>query len=211
MKNINKKKAGVSLGIISGLVITMMLVYSLSTTTTLEIVPTDDGKSWHIIFEGNLAQAAEADPGAGAGGILGVYFVNHSAAYTYTANDSSTFETWATAAGLGYANADDFNLEIDHSTDFNIVVRIRGNRTMCDNPAAAHVDANLRVNLSSAGAANLDIDALTAMTPVITQNDSGCEFIWMNFNLKVDQAAGKLSIDRDQTADITAIVFSAYY
>jgi len=126
-------------------------------------------------------------------------------------NDSSILETWATDNGLGYTDSDDFNIEIEHSVDFDIVVRIRGNRTMCDNPAGAHVDANLRVNISSAGAANLDIDALTAMTAVITQNDSACEYIWMNFNLKVDQAAGKLNIDRDQTADITAIVFSAYY
>lgn len=202
-----ERKAGISLGIVSGLIIGILLLYS--TMPVPVIVPTDDGKSWHIIFEGNLVQAAEATPGAGVGGILEVFFVNKSAnpATDYARNDSSELETWATAANLGYASVDDFNLEIEHSVDFTIVVRVRGNETMC-NRVDDFMDEYLRVNITSA---DLNINALTAMSPLVTFNDTSKKSIWMNFYLEQDAAAGNLNIARDETAQITAIVFSAYY
>jgi len=203
-----EKKAGISLGTVFALIIAMLLLYS--TMPTPVIVPTDDGKSWHIIFEGNLAQAAEANPGAGVGGILEVFFVNKSVnpATDYARNDSSIFETWATAADLGYASADDFNLEIAHSVDFTIVIRVRGNETMANDAGGDFVDTYLRVNITSA---DLNINALTAMTPLVTYNDTAKDFIWMNFYLEQDASAADLNIARDETAQITAIVFSAYY
>ena len=202
------KKAGISWGIVSGIIIATLLLYN--TMPVPVMVPTDDGKSCHIVFEGNLVQAAEANPGAGVGGILEVFFVNKSVNPTtdYARNDSSIFETWATAAYLGYASADDFNLEIAHSVDFTILIRVRGNETMCDNASGNFKDTYLRVNITSA---NLNINALTAMTPVITYNDTARPFILMNFYLDQDAGAANLNIARDETAQITAIVFSAYY
>lgn len=169
-------------------------------------------RSWHVIWEGSLTDlvmAAEADPGVGASGILSVYIINHTATpdTTYTQNASGTLEAWCAAAGLGYANADDTNVEIDHSTDFDILTRVRGNKTHCWN-GTAFIDAYLRVRISSA---DLNLAADTVATGVPTDNDSGKSFIWVNFYIDEDQGASNLNIARDETAEITNIKFEAYY
>jgi len=200
------KKRGLQIGMIIA-VATVTLMGFAGQYPRLE--KTDDGRSWHVIWEGNLAQAAEATPGAGAGGILGVYIMNHTAtpATAYDDNDSANFETWATEHDLGYANADDTNIDIAHSTDFDIVVRVRGNQTHCWD-GSQWVDSYLRVRVSSS---DLNLAADTEATLVVSENDSGKSFLWVNCYIDEDQAAGNLNIARDETAEITSIKFEAYY
>jgi len=205
-RNIDKKKAGISLGLVVGLVMVMMFLYITAPRPMIE--PTDDGKSWHLVWSGSLAKAAEGNPGGS--GILGVYFVNDSTS-NFANNDSSILETWATDNNLGFVTADNFNEEMAHSVDFDIVVRVRVNETQADDGAGNFNDAWIRVNISSPGAGNLDINGGTAMTKVVTHNDTALPYIWLNFNIKEDQAAGKLNLARDQSADITYINLSAYY
>ena len=144
------------------------------------IEPTDEG-TWHVVWRGSLADAAEADPGAGASGFLGFYLLNHTAspATAYDENDSSVFETWATTAGLGYANADEFNIEITHSVALDFVFRGRGNKTNCWN-GTDFIDAHCRVNLTVSGV--LTISDVTG-TLVVTYNDSGQNYLWYNVYL----------------------------
>ena len=208
-----KTKYGTIKGIRIGMVlflVTVIFVLGMFPHPVIEQI--DDGRSWHVIWEGSLSdlvQAAEADPGAGASGILSVYFTNNTATpdTAYNENDSATLEAWCAAAGLGYANADDANVEIDHSTDLDIVVRVRGNKTHCWN-GTAFIDAYLRVRVSSA---DLNLAADTVSTGVPSYNDSGMTYLWVNFYIDEDQGAANLNIARDETAEITSIKYEAYY
>lgn len=164
----------------------------------------DDGKSWHVIWEGNLAQAAEATLGAGEGGILEIYFVNHSATHVYP-NLTTTIEGWCDGAGLGYANADDFNVELAHSTLFDVVVKVRGNKTQCWRTDKFY-DIDLRVRWTSS---DLSVGADTAMTGTVLTNNTGYDYLWMAF---YDANSGSgFSLPKDTTYDIDSIKFEAYY
>ena len=201
--NKNKFKiGGIRVGIVSMLIIATFVI-SMMPHPTIE--QTDDGKSWHVLWEGSLADIAraEADPGSGASGILEVYIYPHDVdpGTTYAENTSATLET----ASLGYADADDTNIDIPHSTAFDIVVRVRGNKTHCWN-GTDFIDSYLRVNITSA---DLSISALSAMTGVISENNSGKNYLWMNFY--INGGGSGYSIIRDATAEITAIKFEAYY
>ena len=167
----------------------------------------NDGPSWHIVWEGSFGQAAEADLGSGVGGILEIFFANHSAAPAtcYDENDSSVIEGWCDTAGLGYANADDFNVELAHSTTFDVVIRVRGNKTQCWRSDKFY-DTDLRVRWTSA---DLSVGGDTEMTGVVSQNDSGIDFLYMNFY--DDNSGSGYSLSKDASADITSIKFEAYY
>lgn len=205
-KNIgNKKKAGVRVALVTALVIGMMFSYVVY-FQNLSIVPTDDGKGWKIVFDGNLAQAAEGNPGAGASGILEIFFINHSASNAYKlVNTSATLETWCDAANLGYANADDFNTELAHSVLFDIVIKVRVNKTHAWD-GAQFMDSQVRMNLTSA---DLGIGADTAMEKYVYTNNSANDYIWLCFWYDFGNAGYDLS--KDQSADITSIKLQAYY
>jgi len=199
----HKKRNKIGYGLVFFLVMGMLFAYFTFPSPTFV---KKDG-SWHVIFEGNLAEAAEADPGAGASGILEIFIINHSATpgTTYTQNSSSTLEGWCTAAGLGYCNADDSNVDIAHSTAFDIVVRVRGNDTHCWRTDHWY-PADLKVEITCAG---LSIGADTDLTGVVSYNNSGADYLWMNFY--IDNSGSGYTISKGSTVEITSIKFSAYY
>ena len=164
------------------------------------LIPVHDEKGWHTICD--TATAAEADPGAGASGILSVYIMDESFA-DYTQNTSGTLET----ASWNYANADDANVDTKHTDDFGVLVRCRINKTHCWD-GAKFIGSYCRVRISSA---NLNLAADTVMTAYSSYNNTGQDYIWMNFWLSVDQSAANLNIIRDEAAEITSIKLEAYY
>lgn len=177
------KKAGASLGTIAGIVIVGILLVTGSIPTPR---PVNDETGWHIIWEGSLAQATEASLGATAGGFLEIFFVNRSAipntVYAFN-NTANIFETWADAnlkpAGVAthaYANADTFNLELKHSTLFDIVVRVRFNKTQCWD-GSKFIAADTRVNITCAGFATM---ADIVGTSLASRNNTGDSFLWTN-------------------------------
>jgi hypothetical protein len=178
------------------------MTFAYITLPTPKLV--NDGKTWHVLFEGNLASAAEADPGAGAGGILEIYLINHTDAVT-TQNTTATIEGWCDAAGLGYASADDFNTELAHSVAFDVCVRVRGNATQCKRGAIWH-GGDLKVEWTCSG---LSVGADTAMVGAITYNNTGASYLWMNF--EDDNSNAGFTLPKDASYDITSIKFSAYY
>jgi hypothetical protein len=190
-------KVGAVLGIIVGLIWASAGPYP-------QVV--NDDKGWHILFDGNLAQAAEGNPGAGASGILEIFFINHSAtnAYKYV-NTSATLESWCTTAGLGYASADDFNVELAHSVLFDICIKVRVNKTHAWD-GSKFIDSWVRMNITSA---DLGIGALTAMEKYVYYNNTGQTYIWLCFFYDFSNAGYDLS--KDESADITAIRLEAYY
>ena len=200
------KKAGVSLGTVAGVAIVATLL--ILTGPTPRIV-NEDGV-WQVVWEGNLASAAENDPGAGASGFLQIFFINHTAApaTAYDENTSATLETWCTANMPGktpYASADEFNVEIDHSTTFDILVRVRFNQTHAHN-GTAFVDSDTRVNITCSG--DLSIADATG-TNVVSHNTSGGTFIWIN--VYWNNGGAGYSINKDETFDVDEISIEAKF
>lgn len=181
---------GVSRGtIIAVFLVAFVMVMTMSYPMIVEVETEDDGKEWQIIWEGNLAMAAEASVAAGESGFLGIYFINYTASpgVDYSRNNTGDeFETWCTTNMPGktpYANADNFRLEIDHSTSFNILVRVRFNKTHAWN-GTAFIANDTRVEMqvnSSNWAVGSDITNATDGIVVPSRNDSGDEHIWINF------------------------------
>ena len=170
------RKAGVRWGTIFGIMIVVfMLVTRMIPTPVLE----HDDKSWHIVWRGSLAQAAEGTPTGG--GFLEFFMLNHSAtpATAYDDNVSGNFETWATANSGGYVNADAFNMHIAHSTAFDLVCRVRFNKTHCWNAGGGYFDGSrTRVNVTTSGGGITIADSTG--TNVESANNSGYTYIWIN-------------------------------
>jgi hypothetical protein len=197
-----KKRAGFRVGLIVALVIGVTFSYA-TFFQNVKIVNDEHTKSWHVIWEGSLADAAEANPGASAGGILEVFITNH------TATPATTYNTNLTeAAALGWAGADDSQINLAYGTYFDIVIKVRGNATQCQR-GATWWDSDLKVELSSDTGLVPQIGNLTPATGCIIVNASSNSFLWMNFYI---QGAGSgYYINKGATAQVTTIKFSAYY
>ena len=210
-KEKNSRKAGFrSMAFVSILVIGIMVSYMTLPTPVLE-QDTETG-SWHIVWEGNLAQAAEADPGAGASGFLSVYFHPHQAdsMTNYMENSSSNLETNCTDADLGFANADATEVDLVHSTGFDVLFRVKGNATNCK-VGAVWYDTNLKIQWTCAG---LSVGADTELTvsageAKTTANTSAFGCLYMNF-FDTNSGAG-FTITQDQTIEITSIKLLGYF
>ena len=162
-----------------------------------------DGRSWHVIWEGSLADALEEASIAGDGsGILCVYFVNTSDADGRTMNTSYTIQGWCNSSGLGYTNADDQQIDLKSATNFEIWVRIRANATIAKR-GASWFDSDIRVRITSA---DMSIGADTACTNYVSSNNSTYNFLYVNCVL-----VGPYTISKGATLQITAIKFEAYY
>lgn len=202
-------------GLVVGLVITMLIGYF---TLPHPVIKEEKEKTWHVVWEGTLAEATEADPGAGASGFLEIFFVNHSntGTTTYLTNVSSDMEDWCNASldvdgtGTGYyayAIADNFNLQLKHSTALDIVIRVRFNKTHAWN-GTDFVDADTRVNITASGG-GITILGTTSGTRAVTRNDTSDDYIWIN-NYWNNSNAG-YQLQKGGTCSITSISIQAKY
>lgn len=206
-KNVRKAR---NVALVCALVIGMMFTYT-SIIMNLGVELDEDTGSWYIIWEGNLAQAAEANPGVNTSGILSVYFHPHQVDIGgYLENSSSNLETNCTGAGLGFANADNTEVDLVHSTTFDVVVRVQGNNSNCK-VGGVFYDTNLKVQWTCA---DLSVSADTELTlgageAKTTANDTTYTYLYMNF---FDTNGGSgFTISQDQTIEITSIKLLAYY
>ena len=163
-----------------------------------------------MVWTPNNPLYAEANPGAGASGILEVFFINHSAANDYKdVNNSATLETWCTANGLGFANADDTEVDLAHSTSFDVVVRVRGNATHCKHDAVwFDSDLNVTITWSDEGYTDEQPDGNTT-NGVAAFNTSGFDFLYVNFYW--DNDGSGYTLTKGDTSEIASIEFAAYY
>ena len=222
MKTKQKQKAS---AIRSGLIVAIvlsMLTWTLLVPYTPTITIKDDGTptmSWHTIWKGDLtALATEKVLTAGTSGILEVFFINNTASpnNTYSINNSYTFEGWCNSSKLGFAGADDFYTELAHSVDFDIVVRVRANQTICANATGDYGvfnGARLRVNITSAA---LSLGTLTSMIRVESANTTGAGYMYCNYwinwtGVTYTPVATGFQIAADTSYTITEIRFEAYY
>ncbi len=138
--------------------------------------------------------AGDADPGAGASGLLEVLIVNHTNHPTYSSN-----VTDADSAVYGWGNSDSFSIEVPHGETFDIVVQARGNSTHTS------LDyTNMRVNITST---DLGISTDAAMTEY--EVGSSSDYIWGQY--VIDNGGSGYTISRDETASISSIKLQCYY
>jgi len=199
------KKAGIITMFIFGILFGLA-VYDIYVNEPVEM------KKWHTVAVWTPLDPlyAEADPGAGASGILEVFFINHSAGNDYKdVNTSATLESWCTANNLGYASADDTEVDIAHSTSFDIVVRVRGNATHCKRGATWYdSDVNVTITWSDESMADAQPDGQTT-SGTATFNDSNWAYLYVNFYW--DGSGSGYTIDKGETSEIESIEFAAYY
>ena len=176
-EKINRRKAGRSLSIVFGITITIMLiVFSMPKPVLVE---NEETETWHVIWKGTLAEAAEGDPGSGASGFLEIFYINHSGtpATAYTENSSATLESWCTA-GYGYASADNFKIQLSSAITFDLLGRFRFNKTHAYE-TDKFIDTDCRVNITHTGLNGNAISDVTG-TLVVSHNDSSDEYLWAN-------------------------------
>lgn len=177
-------------GLIKASVVVGLMVIAI--LTTLIVLPADKDGGWGTI----TVSAAEANPGAGASGILEVFIIDHDSGVTYTDNISE-----GAGSTLGYG-VDSFNIDIPHSTTFDIIVKCRANTTHAYD--SAWNLSLIRCNLTASGA--LTIGPLEGMTE--HQIGYNATYIWVNYEL--DNSGSGYSIDRDDSVSVSAIKFEYY-
>jgi len=210
MKEKNPKYKKVRYGIVIALVIGMMVSYMTLPHPVLE--QDEDTKSWHIVWEGNIAQAVEnvtTSALQNTSGILSVYFHPHlTDTGGYFENSSSNLETNCTTAGLGYANEDGVEVDLAHSTTFDIVVRVRGNATNCK-VGGVWFDTNLRVTVDGTNLGGSNETLTVGAEGKWTDNTSSFAHLHMNF-FYTNSGSG-FTISQDQTVELPWIKFEAYF
>lgn len=198
-----KKKIDIRLGIIAALVIGIMFSY---VTLPRPILEQDENERWRIVWEGNLAEAAEGTPNGG--GYLEIFFHPHNAdpGATYLNNDSSLLEANCTT-GYGYSNAEGFNLEIDRTKTFDIVVRVRYNETQAKEGGYWNYnDTQVCLNTTGGG---IEISGIQG-TQLNTRNEPHAgAYIWQNYYW--DNSGSGYSISDGGTCTITNIKIEARY
>lgn len=168
-------------------------------------------KSWKVVYKWTPGMPlGEATPGAGNSGILEVFFINHSADKYYTQeNTSATLEGHCTANNLGYADADDTEVDLAHSTSFDILVKVCGNATHCKRGATWYdSDLNVTITWSDKSMTNDQPDGNTTY-PLAAMNTSGFTLLYVIFYW--DNGGSGYTINKGQTSEIASIEFAAYY
>lgn len=173
---------------------------------------TDDYvKSWKTVYKWVPGMPlGEATPGAGNSGILEVFFINHSADKYYTnENTSATLEGHCTANGLGYADADNTEIDLAHSTTFDILVKVCGNATHCKHGATWYdSDLNVTITWSDKSMTTDQPDGNTTY-PQADMNTSGFTLMYEIFYW--DNSGSGYTINKGQTSEIASIEFAAYF
>lgn len=179
----------------------------------LPMLEQQEDDSVHITFGGLFSgfAKAEGDPGAGDSGFLEIYFPNHTATpgTAYDENTSATIEGWCeTAHGSAktpYATADAFDVELKKDTAFDIVVRVRYNKTHAWD-GAKFIGTHCRVNITLTG--DIVISDVTG-TNVESLNNTGKDYIWIN--VYWDNSGSGYELNKNEEADITEISIEGYY
>jgi len=202
-KKHNMKKAGVLLALGVFTVSAVVLIANMS----LDPSPMISTSKWNEIQRYHLG--AEATPAAGASGILEIFFINHSADKYYTQeNTSSVLEAHCTANGFGYANADNQELDIAHSTAFDILVKVRGNVFHCKHGATWwDSDLNVTMTWSDKTLTNDQPDGNTTY-PQADMNTSAFTYMYVIFYW--DNGGAGYTIDKGETTNVGDFIF-AYY
>lgn len=144
-KRIKYKKAGISWSIVTAVAIAALVVFA---NVQLKV---DDGE-WQVIWKGNLASAAENNPGAGVSGWMSTFCLDYAetpGTCLMSNGSAGNYDTWGNVSG--YQNADDaVAMDLASEDPFYFVVRCRFNETVCGD-AGVLQDDRVRCALTVSG------------------------------------------------------------
>lgn len=215
MNKENIKKKGHYWAIVFGVfIVTFLMASQMIPTPKMKTEPT-----WHVIWEGSLAEATEANPGASVSGFLEAFYINYSATPwdAYDNNDSSIYEGWcntsldadgaAGAVNHAYAIVDNYNLTVKWGTLFNIMMKFRFNKTHAWD-GAQFVNGSCRVNITHVGG-GVTILGTTSGHNIETRNDTSDDFIWID--VYWDNAGAGYTLAKNGISLMTQISIQAKY
>lgn len=201
----SKKQEWMKAGILSSLTAFGIVALLMLTNTGNVIVEQTviEPKSWHRIPLG------EADPGAGASGVLNVSIVAHHHFDPYTSNMTYN-ASYYSDKGKGDVNNTHIGDNVTYTGFFDIIVKVRWNRTHAYNSTAG---ANPRYRLDwvrgNITCAGLSISADTAMAEYNITGTTNGLYIWVNYVM--DNSGAGYQIGRGQNITTCSFTFDAYY
>ena len=175
-----KRKAGIKWGLVSGIIIFCLVAYA---TFPRPILQEDDEGTWHVIWEGNLAMAAENNPGAGVSGWLSTFCLDYAETPETCLQSNASggqYDTWGNVSG--YVSTDDTDTDLASEDPFYFVVRCIFNDTVKD--GGTWNFSRMRVRLNTTGDETVSLvyeydnstsDGDAVVSSYIT------EYIWINF------------------------------
>jgi len=159
------------------------------------VMPSDDNGGFGTLS----VSAAEANPGAGAGGILEIFIIDHANRPANYATNISEGDSFV----LGCGNATSFSINIPHDKAFDIVVKCRANATQAYNNTGSEWETDwIKCILNATGAITINEN----MNETEIANNSN--YIWVNY--WIDNSGSGYTIDRDETVTISKIDFQYY-
>ena len=213
-KRTNKK---VRIGIVIALVTGIMFGFATLPRPVLEIG--EEGE-WNILWEFDLASAAEADPGIGESGWLAIWCYEHGNTGDLTTNatvwdpDEGGFD--APSSVYAYAHADAFSEDLASGTSFDFVVRCRFSYAHCGYGGDSFDESRVRCSMdvtcdSWADGNDLDGD-VDYGTLAVSSNGTypGDGHLYVNFYWNADDTNG-FQINPDATITISSIKIEAKY
>jgi len=211
----NKEDKLLKAGVISGIIFCVFVAGLLIGTNFNDVVEYREEEMWQMVQR--FTPLAEGNPGAGASGFLEIFFINHSAAdlnTTFNENSSGKLESWCDANMAGhnstFATADSFDLELASEVSFDIVVRVRFNKTHAwETNKFIDTDCDCQITTSCTGWADGNDEANESArdrgAAVVSRNDTGDDYIWINFCWNADDDGGY------QLADDAVLTVSEIY
>lgn len=195
-------KVGVTVG---ALIVAGMFVLTFSIPKPV-LVQDEGSLEWHIIWEGNSASAAEADPGAAASGWLAFFCLDYAetpATCLATNATNGAYDGWGNVSG--YQNTDDAAaMDLKSEDPFYFVCRARFNKTHAWD-ATMFMDNRCRIKLTVSGDETISD---VAGTRAVSYNDSGEDWIWINFYW--DDAVDGYKITDDGTLTWNVTISAKY-
>jgi hypothetical protein len=186
----------------------------------------DDGRTWHVehtVALGNLDESYST----GNSSILAVWVVNHSdiAETQYDTNDTKgTTNVNDSNSVAGYAQGSSFDIEVDHSTSYDLLIYCRINSTNGADGTMFN-DTWVRVNFTTGS--GFGCSGGVNLSGIVTHNTSGDPAMYMMFvyngtdtgivpyaGLQGDNHAmcgTGWTISRDNRSYITSIQLQCYY
>lgn len=168
------RKAGIRSGVVATL---MILIFVLSITMPQPVIINEP--EWHIIWKGNAASAAEANPGTGASGWLATFQLNYSVAEVPALTSNATngsYDGWSNVSG--YQNVDNKNKDLASESGNYFVARARFNKTHAWK-STIFDDSRCSIRLTTSGF-NTDVADVEG-TKVVSMNNTGYDYIYINF------------------------------
>jgi len=192
----NKEERLKKAGVVSGIIFCVFVAGLLIGTNFNDVVEYREEEMWQMVQR--FTPLAEGNPGAGASGFLEIFFINHSASdLNTTFNENSSGKL-------------DFDLELASEVSFDIVVRVRFNKTHAwETNKFIDTDCDCQITTSCTGWADGNDEANESArdrgAAVVSRNDTGDDYIWINFCWNADDDGGY------QLADDAVLTVSEIY